>query len=213
MKRLKVLGIALAVIGLIFIAGGGVALSMTSDGYQSLNAFSEAQDVALSYNDQGQLTDRGTTEGADAIMSELTDEWGYTVNEGDFDPNDPIINTAGEFMYQMATINYHVRNGTQTVVLAEDKEYDGETFAAGTYEFPVDGRYWEGFDRKHPIEGPARAQAWTGTVFGLTAQLGVGTVTASVLQLATALSFLIFGIGATTLFGGLGLVWVAKGNE
>lgn len=42
-----------------------------------------------------------------------------------------------------------------------DVEYNGEVLKAGTYEFAVDGCYWADFDRQHPIEGPARAQAWT----------------------------------------------------
>ena len=35
----------------------------------------------------------------------------------------------------MATIVQHTIHGTQTVVLEEAVEYNGETFAAGTYEF------------------------------------------------------------------------------
>lgn len=210
--RLQKLGIALAVIGLIFVFASGYAYTQVKDGYSSLQAFSEAQDVTLSYNDEGQLVDRGTTEGADAIMSLLVDDWGYKVIETDLDPNDPLVNTATEYMYQMATVGFHVLNGTQTIVLAESTEYNGETFAAGSYEFAVDGRYWTGFDRKHPIEGPARSQAWNGTVHGLFGELGVGTITASTLQLALGVTALIAGIGLTVLFAGVGLFWAAKGK-
>ena len=35
----------------------------------------------------------------------------------DLNPNDPVVNTASEYMYQMATISYHTLHGTQTVVL------------------------------------------------------------------------------------------------
>ena len=73
--------------------------------------------------------------------------------KSDLDPNDPLVNTATEYMYQMATIAYHTLHGTQTVTLDEAVEYDGTTYAAGTYEFPVDGRYWTGFDRQHPDRG------------------------------------------------------------
>ena len=209
-KRLRSLGIVLSVIGLIFVIAGGVAYTKVQDGYGSLQAFSEAQNVTLSYNDAGELTDRGTTEGAAAIMALLTDDWGYPVVQSDLDPNDPIVNTASEYMFQMATIGFHVLHGTQTVVLTEDAEYEGEVIAAGTYEVPVDGRYWTGFNRTHPLDGPARSQAWSGTAHGLFAELGVGTVTHSTLQLALGLAGTLAAIGLTVTLTGLGLVWAGK---
>ena len=169
--------------------------------------------MELTYNEDGQLTDRGETEGAEAIMSLLTDDWKYPVVESDLDPADPLVNTASEYMYQMATISYHTLHGTQTVVLDEDVEYDGELFKAGTYEFDVDGKYWTDFDREHPIEGIAREQAWTGTAHGLIGELGVGTVTHSALQLGLAMSGLLAGLGLTFLLAGLGLVWVGKAKN
>jgi hypothetical protein len=212
-KRLQYLGIVLAVIGLGFVFVGGYAFTQVQDGYDSLQAFSEAQNVTLSYNEDGQLVDRGTTEGADAIMVVLTDDWGYPVVMSDLDPADPLVNTASEYMFMMATIGAHVLHGTQTVVLTEDVEYNGEVFAAGAYEFDVEGRYWTDFDRQHPIEGPARGQAWSGTVHGLFGELGVGTVTASTLQLAQAVTFLILGLGLVFMVSGGGLIWAARGKE
>ncbi|HET7532585.1 MAG TPA: hypothetical protein VFJ83_05520 [Nocardioidaceae bacterium] len=212
-KRLQTLGIVLAVVGLGFLVGSGVAYAKVQDGYGSLQAFSEAQNVELSYNEDGELTDRGETEGAEAIMSLLTDDWNYPVVESDLDPNDPLVNTATEYMYQMATISYHVLHGTQTVVLEEDAEYNGESFPAGTYEFDVDGKYWTDFDREHPIEGIAREQAWSGTAHGLIGELGVGTVTHSALQMGLALSGLLAGLGLTFALLGLGLVWAAKARS
>ena len=209
-KRLRILGAVLAAIGLAFVVAGGVAFSMTQEGYDSLQSFSEAQNVTLSYNEDGQLVDRGETEGADAIMELLTDEWGYPVVEGDLDPADPLVNTASEYMYQMATIGYHTLHGTQNITLAEDVEYNGETFEAGTYEFDIDGRYWTDFDRMHPLEGQAREQAWSGTVHGLFGELGVGTVTASALQLALGLAAVLAGLGATLILAGGGLVWAGR---
>ncbi len=209
-QRLRTLGIVLSVIGLIFVVSGGVAYSRVQAGYGSLQAFSEAQNVTLSYNDAGQLVDRGTTEGADAIMTLLTDDWGYPVVQSDLDPNDPLVNTATEYMYQMATIGHHTLDGTQTVVLTEDAEYNGETFPAGTYDVPVDGRYWTGFDRMHPLDGPARGQAWSGTVHGLFGELGVGTVTHSALQLGLAIAGTLAAIGLTVIVAGLGLIWAGK---
>jgi len=169
--------------------------------------------VQLSYNEDGQLIDRGTTEGADAILQQLKGEWDFPVVEGDLDPNDPLINTATEYMYQLATVSYHVLNGTQTVVLAEDAEYNGEIFTAGTYEVATDGKYWTDFDRRHPLEGPARAQAWSGTVHGLIGELGVGTVTHSTLQLGLAVAGLFGALGATFLLTGVGVVWASKAKE
>mgnify|MGYP001824254239 CR=1 FL=1 len=212
-KRLRLLGIVLSVIGVGFLAGGGIAYLGVQDGYTSLEKFSEAQNVTLSYNDAGELTDRGTTEGAEAILGLLQDDWGYSVDFDELDPNDPIVNTDTEYMYQMATIGYHVLHGTQTVVLAEDVEYNGETFTAGTYEFEVDGRYWTDFDRRHPLEGPARGQAWSGTAHGLFGELGVGTVTHSALQLGMALAGLFAGVGATTLVAGAGIIWATGSKD
>ncbi len=106
-KRLRTLGVVLALAGVGFLAAGIVAYGRVQDGYGSLQAFSEAQNVTLSYNEDGQLTDRGTTEGAQAILTLLTEEWGYPANMGDLDPADPLVNTATEYMYQMATIGYH----------------------------------------------------------------------------------------------------------
>jgi hypothetical protein len=206
-RRLQVLGALLALIGLGFLIGGGVAYAKVQDGQDSLQAFSAAQNVVLEYNEDGQLVDRGETAGADAIMELLTDEWQYPVVESELDPDDPLVNTASEYMYQMATIAYHTLNGTQTVTLTEDVEYNGETFEAGTYEFAVDGRYWTDFDREHPIEGVAREQAWSGTAHGLIGELGVGTVTAQALTMGLALAGILAGVGATFLLAGLGLVW------
>jgi hypothetical protein len=211
--RLKKLGYVLVVVGLLFVVAGGVAFSMTQDGYTSLQKFSEAQNVTLSYNEDGQLIDRGTTEGADAIMVLLEDDWGYTVVGGELDANDPLVNTASEYMFQMATVTFHTLHGTQTVVLTEDVEYNGETFAAGTYDVEVDGKYWTDFDRQHPLEGPARSQAWSGTAHGIVGELGVGTVTHSALKLAMALAGLFAGVGLVSILTGGGLVWAAGSKK
>ena len=212
-KRFRALGIILMVIGLVFLAVAGVAYTKVQDGYDSLQAFSEAQNVTLNYNDDGQLIDRGTTEGADAIMTLLTEDWGYSVVGGDLDPDDPLVNTASEYMFMMATIGYHVLHGTQTVTLTEPAEFNGETFAAGDHTFEVDGRYWTDFNRMHPIEGPARSQAWSGTAHGLFAELGVGTVTHSALQLGLAIAGAFAALGLVALLAGGGLFWAARGKD
>jgi hypothetical protein len=206
-KRLKGLGIVLVIIGFAFVAAGVFAFIKTQEGYESLNAFSAAQNVQLSY-ENGQLG--GGDEETQAVMSLLTNDWGYPVVDGDLNPNDPTVNTASEYMFQMATVAYHTLHGSTTVVLTEPAEYEGETFAAGEYEFVNDGRYWTGFNREHPIEGPARAQIWTPTAHALIGELGVGTATASALQLALALAGLVGGLGATLILTGAGLVWATR---
>ncbi|GIU91123.1 MAG: hypothetical protein KatS3mg011_0029 [Acidimicrobiia bacterium] len=224
-RRFQIIGLVLAVLGLVFLVAGGVAFAKSQEGYRSLEKFSAAQNVTLSYDEEGRLIDRGTPEGAQAILDMLRNEWGYPVNEAELDPADPLVNTPTEYMYQMATIVYHVRHGEQTVVLTEDVEYDGQVFPAGEYTItPIEvgspervaaglGGYWTDFDRLHPIEGPARNQAWSGTVHGLVAELGVGTTTATMVQLATALAGAFAGMGLVSLVAGIGFLWVARGRE
>ena len=208
--RLRILGVFIALGGLLFLAGGAFAYMKAQEGSTSLLAYSEQQNVKLSYNDQGQLTSGGTTEEADGIMALLTNDWKYPVVKSDLNSKDPLVNTASEYMFQMATISYHVLNGTQTVVLAKDAEFNGQVIPAGTYTFPVDGRYYADFNRANPIEGAARGQAWSPTALGLIANLGVGTATASALQMALGLAALFVAVGLLALFTGLGLVWVSR---
>ena len=209
--RMRGLGIVLALMGIVFMAGGAFVFAKTYEGNQSLNALSAAQNVKLSYNDQGQLVDRGDTAEAQSILSLLRDAWKYPVNTGDLNPNDPVVNTATEFMYQMATISHHILSGTQSVVLPEDvTAADGTVYKAGTYEFNVDGRYFSQFDRTNPIEGKARDLAWTGTGLALISNLGVGTATATALQLGLGIAGLFAGMGIFALIAGFGLVWVAQ---
>lgn len=210
-SRFKIVGFGLVLAGLVFASVGGYTYVKTAEGANALAAFSAAQNVKLNYNDQGQLTDRGKPEGAAAIMGLLTNDWGYAVNAAELDPNDPVVNTASEYMYQMATIAYHTLNGTQTVVLPETVTTDkGEVFEAGTYEVPVAGRYWTAFDRTNPIDAKVREQAWSGTAHALVAELGVGSVTASTLQVGFGIAALAAALGATLVLLGLGVVWAAR---
>ena len=228
-QRLRLGGIMLMVCGLVFLGGSAVAFSMYQDGRHSLQSFSEVQGVELSYNDEGQLVDRGETEAADAIMTMLKDEWGYPVSDREMDPDDPLVNTASEYMYQMAVITHHVIDGTYPVTLTEDQLVDGEGNAltevaingetvavpdpfpaeGWTVEVNGDGRYWQDFDRTNPVDGAVRPLIWTGTVHGLVGELGVGTVTASALKLALGLTALIAGLGVINLLTGAGLYWAA----
>lgn len=233
-KPLGLLGVFLIVVGLGFFVGGGYAYSQVQGGYGSLQAFSEAQNVELSYNEDGQLTDRGTTEGAEAIMQLLEDDWNFPVVESDLDPNDPLVNTATEYMFQMATIGYHVLHGEQMITLTADdiaagiesgaldpdgtyngvvEAYQGEVLEAGTYTVPVDGRYWTGFARTDILDGPAREGAWSGTAHGLFGELGVGAATHATLQIGLGISILLAGLGFVFLVMGGALVWQARRKE
>jgi len=83
-------------------------------------------------------------------------------------------------------------------------------YAAGTYKFNVDGRYFSQFNRANPIEGKARDQAWSPTGLALISNLGVGTATATALQLGFGIAGLFAGMGIFALIAGFGLVWVAQ---
>lgn len=226
-KPLGLLGIFLVVVGLGYFVGAGVAYSKVQGGYGSLQSFSEVQNVELSYNEDGELVDRGTVESAQAIRSLLEDDWNFPVVGGDLDPNDPLVNTATEYMFQMATISYHILNGTQTVTLMEADltDADGnlaseftcndETVAVPTpfpeegvtCEFEVGGRYWTGFDRSDPVQGQARDMAWSGTAHALVAELGVGAATHSTLQLALGVAALLAGLGVVCTVMGGAFIW------
>ena len=212
--RLRKLGIVLTVFGLVFVAAGAFTVFKTNEGARSLQAFSAVQDIRLTYNEQGQLVDRGETAEAQAIMALLTEDWGYPVASWELDPNDPLVNTPSEYMYQMATIAYHTLHGTQTVVLPEDvTAADGTVYKAGTYEFPVEGRYWTDFNRANPIEAAAREKAWTGTAHALIAELGVGTVTGTALQMGYGMAAAFLGLGLITIVAGAGLVWATRAQD
>ncbi len=238
-KPLGLLGIFLIVVGIGYFIGAGVAYSKVQGGYGSLQSFSEAQNVQLSYNEDGELIDRGEVEGAVAIMALLKDDWNFPVVDSDLDPNDPLVNTATEYMYQMATIAYHTLTGTQNVVLTERVEWDGDgddavaadapvltggewdpstagqdaVFEPGVYQVPVNGRYWTAFNRLHPLDGPAREQAWSGTVHGLFAELGVGATTATALQLAQGVALVTALMGVGFLIVGGGLFWAGSAKR
>jgi hypothetical protein len=210
--RLQRLGIGLVLIGIAFFAAGGYTYIKTQAGANALPAFSAAQNVKLTYDDQGQLADsKGSTEESTAILAMLKNDWGYKVDASELNPNDPLVNTASEYMYQMATISYHTLHAATTVTFPEDVVVDGKVIqAAGTYDFTNTGKYWTGFDRTNPIEGAAREKVWTGTALALIGQLGVGSVTASALQMGLGIAALFALVGLTVVLTGLGLVWATR---
>ena len=236
-SRLRILGVIMIIVGIVGLGAAGYAYLRYQDGADALAGFSEAQDVRLSYNDEGQLIDRGTTEGAEDIRTLLGETWRWPIDEGELNPDDALVNTATEYMFQMATIAKHTLDGTQTVVLTETVEWDGDgdgevsedatvysggeveiasfgedaIYMPGTYQVPVDGRYWTGFNRLHPLDGPTRGQAWNGTVHGLFAELGVGATTAVSLQMAMGVVGVTALMGLGFVVGGGGLIWVGYG--
>jgi hypothetical protein len=232
-KPLGLLGIFLIVVGIGYFIGAGVAYSKVQGGYGSLQSFSEAQNVELSYNEDGELIDRGEVEGAQAIMTLLKDDWNFPVVDGDLDPGDPLVNTATEYMFQMATIAHHTLDGVQVIDLTEDdiaaaieseqlaadgtyegvvEAYQGQVLEPGSYEVPVDGRYWTGFDRMDLLDGQARDLAWSGTAHALVAELGVGAATHSTLQLALGVAALLAGLGVVCTVMGVAFIWQTRSS-
>jgi hypothetical protein len=208
-KKLTRLGVVIAVFGLAFFVAAGYAFIKTQEGTRALNSFSAAQGVKLAYNEQGQLLDHGDAAAAAGIMDLLTKDWGYTVNQADFNPADPIVNTPSEYMYQMATISEHVLASTVTLP-ADVKDADGNVIAPAGTKVPVDGRYYAGFNNQNPVDSAARGLAWSPLPLALIGQLGVGAATASSLQLALGIAGLFAAVGFGFLLAGIGLVWVAR---
>ncbi len=164
-------GLVLVIGGIVGIGLGGYLYLTATAGLDSLQTVYETQGRMMPYDEDGNFTDRGTKEGGDAILSLIEDDWNFNLNRANLDPSDPLVNTPDELMVQYGIINYHTLHGTQTVVLDEDVEYKGVLYEAGSYDVPVDGRYFSDLDRKHPLEGPVRTQAWSPLAFGLTSTL------------------------------------------
>jgi hypothetical protein len=210
MKNLKLVGVLFGLVGAGLIVGGCVAYSMAKSGAVSLQAVYEAQNVMMAYDENGNFIDNGGVAGGNAILNLLEEEWKYPLKKWNLDPKDPLVNTPDELMVQYARISYHVMHGTQTIVLDEDVEYNGEVFKAGEHEFDIDGRTWQAFDRKHPLEGPARELAWTGTAHALLANLAAATATATLVQFVMFFGIFLIVLGIAFLLGGIGLVKASK---
>ncbi|NNC42874.1 MAG: hypothetical protein HKO03_06525, partial [Acidimicrobiia bacterium] len=54
---------------------------------------------------------------------------------------------------------------------------------------------------------------WSGTAHGLIAELGVGTVTHSTLQMGLGLAGITGGLGLAFALAGLGLIWATRDDE
>jgi len=180
---------------------------MANAGKTSLQAVYKAQHINMEYDENGNFIDRGTIKDGSAILSLLTNDWQFPLKKSSLDPKDPLVNTPDETMVQYARITYHTLHSTVKVTLDKDAEYKGETFTAGAYDFPINGRYWQDFNRAHPIEGLARNMAWSPTVLGLLASLQAGFASHTLVELVWYIGLLIIGLGMTFLFGGLGFAY------
>jgi len=211
-------GLVLVIGGLVGISMGAYLFTKADAGLQSLEEVYAVQGRYMSYDDEGNFTDRGTAEGGAKILALLEEDYAYPINYANLDPNDPLVNTPDELMVQYGIITYHTLHGTQTVVLDEAVEYQGVTYEAGTYEVEVDGKYYSDFDRRHPLEGPARTMAWSPLALSLNAQLIGGVNTDLQAGMAHFLSWSVFaGFGAMfVVVGGLvfaGGIQVARRQE
>lgn len=213
MKKLKTVGILFTLAGIGIILVGGFISMKAKSGIDSLNAVYEAQKVMVSYDDAGNFIDGGAVETGNEILSLLKNDWQFPLNRKNLDPNDPLVNTPDELMLQYARISYHILHGTQTIELDETVEYEGVLFPAGTYEFDVGGRYWQDFDRSHPLEGPAREKAWTGTAHGLLANLATGTATHNFALFVLYFGYMAIGLGLIFLVSGLLFISAGKENQ
>ena len=197
-------GLILVIGGIIGISMGGYLYLKADAGLDSLEAVYGTQGRYMTYDDEGNFTDRGTAEAGARILSLLEDDYQFALNYANLDPEDTLVNTPDELMVQFAIITYHTLHGTQTVVLDEAVEYQGVTYEAGAHEVAVDGKYYSDFDRRHPLEGPARTMAWNPLALSLNAQL-IGGVNSD-LQAGMA-HFLSWSI-----FAGFGLMFAVSGT-
>jgi len=211
-NMISVAGLVLIVGGIFGIGLGGFLYLTANAGLDSLDTVYAVQGRFMTYDEDGNFTDRGTAEGGAAILSLIEDDWNFALNRGNLDPEDTLVNTPDELMVQYGIINYHTLHGIQTVVLAEDVEYNGETFPAGSHEVPVDGRYFSDLDRSHPLEGPVRTQAWSPLAFALTSTLLNGMNSDYMAGMAHFMSWSIF-IGLGFMFSLAGVFVFAGGIQ
>jgi hypothetical protein len=214
-QRLRAVGIVLMAAGL-GVSGVSLfwGLPQADDGLDSAQAMYEAEGVTLSYNADGELVDRGTPEGAQKIMDLLVKEYKYPVKASDFDPDDPLVNTRSELMYEYATITYHVLHSTVAVRLTEADvpiTYRNVTYSEpGTYNITLE-HYYAHLDRTNPIERQLR-EAWSPLAFALTSSLAGAHANHAAGELARMTTLGIGAIGLVIAAAGGALVWASFGH-
>ncbi len=207
-----IVGIVLAVAGLV-VAGAGFLYGypQARDGLESAQAMYEAQGVTLTYNEQGQLIDQGTPEGAQHIMDLLEKDFKYPVNHDSFDPEDPLVNTRDELMYEYATITYHVLHTSVPVTLTASDvpiTYRGVNYTQpGTYNITLE-HYYAHLDRTNPIERQLRT-AWSPLAMSLTSALAGAHANQAAGEIAKATTLGMAGIGLLFSLAGAGMIWIA----
>lgn len=214
--RLRIAGIAITLAGVAVAAGGFLyGLPQADDGLDSAQAMYEAEGVTLTYNEDGELVDRGTTEGAQRIMDLLTKEYRYPVKASDFDPDDPLVNTRSELMYEYATITYHVLHSTVAVKLTDADvpiTYRGVNYTEpGTYNITLE-HYYAHLDRTNPIERQLR-EAWSPLAFALTSSLAGAHANHAAGELARMTTIGIGAIGLVIAASGGALVWASYAKK
>ena len=90
LNAISLAGIFLIVGGIIGIALGGYLYFKASGGLKSLDAVYAVQAQMMTYDADGNFTDRGTKEGGDAILGLLENDWKYPLNRANLDPKDPL---------------------------------------------------------------------------------------------------------------------------
>ncbi len=214
--RLKITGAVLIAAGL-GVAGMGFVygLKQADDGLASAQAMYEEQGVRLTYNSDGVLVDRGTPEGAQAILDLLETDFRYPVNHANLDPKDTLVNTRDELMYEYATITYHVLHTSVAVKLTEKDvpiTYRSVEYTQpGTYNITLE-HYYAHLDRTNPIEAQLRA-AWSPLAFGLTSALAGAHANQAAGELARMTSIGFGGIGLLFAAAGAGMVWATWGRH
>jgi len=189
-------GLVLLMGGIVGIGLGGYLYLTATAGLDSLETVYETQGRYMPYDEDGNFTDRGSAEGGAAILSLIENDWNFKLNMANLDPDDTLVNTPDELMVQYVFSKYHTLHGTQTVVLAEDVEYQGVLYEAGSYDVPVDGRYFSDLNRSHPLEGPVRTQAWSPLALSLTSTILNGMNSDYMAGMAHFMSWSIFmGLG------------------
>jgi len=209
--RLRILGFAVVAAGL-GVAGAGFLYGMpqADDGLASAQAMYEAEGVKLTYDANGTLIDRGSPEGAQAILDLLEKDYKYPVNHDNLDPDDPLVNTRDELMFEYATITYHVLHSTVAVKLTDADvpiTYRGVEYTEpGTYNITLE-HYYAHLDRSNPIERQLR-EAWSPLAFSLTGSLAGAHANQAAGELARMTTIGIGSIGLVLAAVGAGIVWV-----
>jgi len=82
------------------IAAGGAVVFKAQEGLQSLQAVYRAQNIQMSYDEQGNFIDRGTVEDGNAILNLLAEDWQYPLNRKNLLRNHELYNPYSLYLYE-----------------------------------------------------------------------------------------------------------------